>query len=75
MILSFLVSMQILDFTEGVEGEEAAVAEAEAETAAEEVCLKLLFLRAYKSSCLQPHVLTRSWLLASCAGHGMHSTL
>ena len=32
---SFLALMQILDFTEGVEGEEAAVAEAEA--AAEEV--------------------------------------
>lgn len=61
--------MQILDFTEGVEGEEAAVAEAEA--AEEEVCLRLLLLRAYKSPCSRPLLLTQSVLLASCTGHDM----
>ena len=53
--------MQILDFTEGVEGEEAAVAEAEA--AEEEVCPTLSFLRAYKSPCSRPPLLTQSVLL------------
>ena len=61
--------MQILDFTEGVEGEEAAVAEAEA--AEEEVCLRLLSLRAYKSPCSRSPPLTKSVLWASCTGHDM----
>ena len=61
--------MQILDFTEGVEGEEAAVAEAEA--AEEEVCPTLSFLRAYKSPCSRPPLLTQSVLLASCTDHDM----
>ena len=58
VVLSFVVSMQILDFTEGVEGEEAAVAEAEAAAAAEEVCLRLLFLGACMSPCSLFHTIS-----------------
>ena len=53
-----LVSMQVLDFTEGVEGEEAAVAEAEA--SGEEVCLRLTLLRAPCFPFSQPLLLMQS---------------